>query len=234
MVKSKIYNPKEGYNIIAPYYDSWKWQKFWHTNEYPYIEKWCDTLQPGLGLDLGVGSGNNITHFLSKGHKIDAIDISSEMLKLCTSKHENYINQGSLKCTEMDVYNLSDYERKYDWVISNRVMSHLKYVDNIIERISHIIKFGGQCFISDIHPLHQYQCTNMTIGEDEICIETYKHQVEDIVQVFIKNNFEIIKRKEISTFDLINGEIIKEIPSLLKQNTPIFYFLILKYKGTFI
>ena len=231
MTKNNIYNPKEGYNIIAPYYDSWKWQKFWHENEYPYIEKWCKTLPHGLGLDLGTGSGNNLACFLSEENQIDAIDISSEMLKICTQKYTNYITNNSLKCLELDIYNLPDFERKYDWIISNRVLSHIKYVDNIIEKISHIIKYGGQCFISDIHPLHHYKYTNITIGENEICIETYKHKIEKLTCSFHENNFEIIKYREISTNDLINGEIIKAFPLLLSQKTPIFYYFILKYKG---
>lgn len=231
MAKSKIYTPKDGYNIIAPYYDSWKWQKFWHTNEYPYIEKWCNTLPRGLGLDLGTGSGNNLECFLSKGNKIDALDVSCEMLKICKQKYMDYILKGFLECLELDIYNLPDYERKYDWIISNRVLSHIIHINDIIKKMSHIIKFGGQCFISDIHPLHHYKYTNFTIEENEICIETYKHKTENIINTFIKNNFEVVKFKEVSTKELINGEMIKNFPQLLNQDTPIFYYLILKYRG---
>ncbi|WP_042369814.1 class I SAM-dependent methyltransferase [Bacteroides neonati] len=231
MAKNKIYNPKEGYNIIAPYYDSWKWQKFWHNNEYPYIEKWCNTLSIGLGLDLGTGSGNNLSCFLLKGNKVDALDISSEMLKICKQKFEKYILNKSLKCLEQNVYSLPEYERKYDWIISNRVLSHIKHMEEIVKKMSHIIKYGGQCFISDIHPLHHYQYTNFTIKEEEIRIETYKHNIEYVTQQFIKNGFEVIKFKEVSTNDLINGDIIRDFPQLLNQETPIFYYLILRYKG---
>ena len=103
--------------------------------------------------------------------------------------------------------------------MSNRVFSHIKNIDNIIKKIANIIKFGGQCFISDIHPLHQYQCTNMTINDYEIYIETFKHQKEELEFAFAKNSFEII-----------NKEFITQIPKLSIENNPIFFYYIIRYK----
>lgn len=230
MRRNKIYSPKEGYNIIAPYYDNWIWQKFWHTNEYPYIEKWCNTLSPGNGLDIGTGSGNNLFCFLSKGHKVDALDISEKMLDICRKKHIEYIRKKHLNCIELDICSLPAYERKYDWILSNRVLSHIKDINVVIEKVSNIIKFGGQCFISDIHPLHQYQYTNMTIDDYEICIETFKHQKEELESVFYKNSFEIITQKIITSENILNKDFAKQIPKLSTSNNPIFFYYIIRYK----
>lgn len=230
MKRNKIYSPKEGYDIIAPYYDNWIWQKFWHTNEYPFIEKWCNTLSPGNGLDIGAGSGNNLLCFLSKGHKVDALDVSEKMLDICKKKYAKYIQQNNLNCIELDICNLPIYERKYDWVLSNRVFSHIKNIDSVIKKISNIIKFGGQCFISDIHPMHQYQCTNMTINNCEICIETFKHQKEELEFAFAKNSFDIITQRVITTENIINKEFTTQIPKLSIKNNPIFFYYIIRYK----
>lgn len=228
-MKSKIYNPKDGYNIIAPYYDNWKWQKFWHKNEYPYIKEWCDSLSCGRGLDLGTGSGNNLECFLSKGNKVTAIDLSLEMLNICKKKYKKEILKGNLECLELDIRDLSDCVREYDWIVSNRAFSHIKHIDTIIEKMSHIIKCGGQCFISDIHPLHHYENTNLTIKDSEICIETYKHKMDDVVHLLLKHNFKIIDFKEVGINDLINKDIIDYFPSLCNQDSPIFYYYIIKY-----
>ncbi len=232
-MKGKIYSAREGYNIIAPFYDKWKWQQFWHLNEYPYIEKWCNTLKIGEGLDVGTGSGNNLKCFLDNGQSVTAIDISSEMLRICKLKYASYINTNNLKCLELDIREIYPYERKYDWILSNRVISHLNIFElsEVIKKISSIIKFGGQCFISDIHPLHKYSETNIQIGNDEVCIETYKHSIEEIKQVIKRHNFEILKFKEINVLNLTNKEILKQFPNLLNQETPIFYYTIIKYIG---
>lgn len=229
MKKNKIYPPKEGYDIIATHYDNWIWQKFWHTNEYPYIEKWCNTLSPGNGLDIGAGSGNNLLCFLLKGNKVDALDISGKMLDICKKKYSKYIQQNYLNCLETDICNFQVYERKYDWILSNRVFSHIKDIDNIIGKIATIIKYGGQCFISDIHPLHQYQYTNMTIDNYEICIETFKHKKEEIESAFTKNSLEIIKQKIITTENIINKDFAKQIPKLSIENNPIFFYYIIRH-----
>lgn len=225
---NKIYSSKEGYNIIAPFYDTWKWQIFWHENEYPFIEKWCNTLNIGKGIDLGTGSGNNLQCFLSKGHHINAIDISEKMIALCKKK---YPNNPLLDCTVMDIHQLPTFEREYDWILSNRVFAHIKDIGLIIKILSRIIKFGGQCFISDLHPLHNYQYTNYTIENgEEVCIETYKHSINSIEALFAENNFDIIKYKSFTKTDLINQDL-KDFPKLQLQDTPIFYYYIVKYKG---
>lgn len=173
---------------------------------------------------------SNLLCFLSKGHKVEALDVSEKMLSICKKKYAKYIQQNNLSCIELDICDFPEYERKYDWVLSNRVFSHIKNIDNIIKKIANIIKFGGQCFISDIHPLHQYQCTNMTINDYEIYIETFKHQKEELEFAFAKNSFEIITQRVITTENIINKEFITQIPKLSIENNPIFFYYIIRYK----
>lgn len=234
-MSTKIYSPKDGYNLIAPYYDSWYWQMFWKMNEYPYLKDWCNSLRPNLhGLDVGTGSGNSLSCFLEKGHSIDAIDISSGMIDRCVAKHKVYNEAGVLNCAVEDAVNIVRHGRIYDWIISNRVFSHIYDIHRVISRIREIIKFNGEFFFSDIHPLHQYQYTNYNISQTEdIKIATYKHKLDEIEREFLWGGFEKIKFKEFPRNGLIDGESAKKIPSLLNQdpNVPIFYYFIFRFKG---
>lgn len=228
MPEIKIYTAKEGYNKIAPYYDGWIWQQFWRENEYPFIVKWCNSLSPGVGLDIGTGSGQNLKCFLEKGHIINAIDISGKMLEKCEQKHNQYIIDQKLHCKELDIYNLKCFEAKYDWIISNRVFSNIKYIEDIIAKISNLLKYNGQCFISDIHPEHNYDYTNFSINGEDIYIETYKHSISLLKSLFDKYKLKVFSQKEITVGNLINHEILKSFPKLRNQFTPIFYCFILK------
>lgn len=221
----KIYQVRDGYNKIAPYYDTWYWQEFWRKNEKPNIEKWCKFLVPGVGADLGTGSGNNLDVFLQNAHHVDAYDISEKMLSICKEKWRTFIEKSQLTCFEYDIENIFTFERKYDWLLSNRVLSHIKYLLPFIEKLAKIIKYDGACFISDVHPLRHYEYTHYIISDEDVLIETYKHSIDDIKKCFQLNGFEIIKYKEIGVQEAIGTE------KIHLDEEPIFYYMILKYRG---
>jgi 2-polyprenyl-3-methyl-5-hydroxy-6-metoxy-1,4-benzoquinol methylase len=227
MQKSPILSPKEGYNLIAPFYDSWKWQTFWKRNEYPYIKKWCDSLEKGRGADLGAGSGNNLKCFLDLGHRVTAYDISDLMLIVCQGKYATEITSGQLKCIVQNISELNVQYRQYDWLLCNRVLSHIKDISNVIRRMAHILKDAGECFISDVHPLHHYDHTHYKIGTRDFVIETYKHKIQEMTTLFYYNNFEIIEFKELSKSELFDRQIAENMHSI-QDGVPIFYYYILR------
>ncbi|MGL5703837.1 MAG: class I SAM-dependent DNA methyltransferase [Tannerellaceae bacterium] len=223
----KNYNPRDGYNHIAYKYDEWKWQIFWHLNEYPYIIKWCENLKIGSGLDLGVGSGNNLECFIKKGHKILAIDISEKMINICKSKYPSYIANKQLTCIETDLTTYTSHD-KFDWIISNRVFSHVKQLDKAFKIITETLNNEGEIFISDIHPNHNYKQTSMNINEDKIVIETYKHTINTYKELIYRNNLEITEFKEIYVYDLLDKSILDNFPNIKNQTQPILFYFILK------
>ena len=228
MQRNLILSPKEGYNLIAPFYDSWKWQEFWRYNEYPFIERWCDRLEVGYGADLGAGSGNNLDCFLKRYHHVTAYDISEMMSMICRQKYEQQIACGLLECIEKDIRELSVNQRQYDWLLCNRVLSHIYDIDNVIRRMAHILKKGGECFISDVHPLHHYEHTHYRIGDRNIIISTYKHGIEDLRSCFYMNGLSIIEFKEIAKPDLIAPALAERFHSIKDDTTPIFYYMVLR------
>ncbi len=223
-----ILSPKQGYNLIAPYYDSWKWQFFWRRNEHPYIERWCETLEVGYGADLGAGSGNNIDCFLLRNHHVTAYDISELMLLVCREKYRTEVARGQLECYIRDINKLSVIQRPYDWLLCNRVLSHICDVNNVVRRVARILRPGGQCFISDVHPLHRYNHTHYMIGGREIVIQTYKHSIQELQNIIYINGFTIIDFQEITRPKLLDPSIAISFHSIQDDETPIFYYMILR------
>lgn len=224
-IKNILCNAENGYDLIAPYYDSWHWQKFWKSNELPQIISWMRPLQVGYGADFGVGSGNSIRPFLETGHRVDAFDISKGMLSICIYKHIPYLITGRLKCYNYDVRNLLLLRRKYDWIICNRMLSNISSVDGVARVMSKVIKIGGQCFISDIHPEHHYDNTHLRIGDFNINIETYKHPITDVVNCFVKYGFKVLYKREFRKYDIRKSSFLDKYMMF----EPIYYILILKY-----
>ncbi|WP_068474546.1 class I SAM-dependent methyltransferase [Saccharicrinis aurantiacus] len=226
--KNLIYYSKDGYNKVAEQYDSWKWQKFWHKNELPLIENWISKLNVGIGLDAGTGSGNTLFPILKFGHKVIAVDNSDKMLRICSRKFEYYILNKQLTCRELDISKQNFYHNNFDWITCNRVLSNIKNIGLAFKTFSNILKENGQCFISDIHPLHNYTDTNIPFDKRKIHIETYKHSIKSIKDHIHNYGFEIIEFKEIYVNQLLDQTLLDEFPNLLFQDTPIFYYTIIK------
>ena len=224
-IKNILCNAEDGYDLIAPYYDSWHWQKIWKSNEQPKIVRWMRALKIGYGADFGVGSGNSISPFLDVGHRVDAFDISKGMLSLCIKKHIPYLITGRLKCYNYDVRNIIISQRKYNWIICNRVLSNISSLDKVVSVMSKVIKNGGQCFISDIHPEHHYDNTHLRIGDFNINIETYKHSITEVVNCFVKHGFKVLFKREYRKYNIRNSSFLDKY----KMFEPIYYVLILKY-----
>lgn len=228
MTNRLILNAKDGYNLIAPFYDTWKWQEFWRCNEHPFIEKWCNSLEIGSGADLGAGSGNNLACFLRRHHHVTAYDISELMLLTCQQKYRKEIAEGLLECYVRDINDLSVGQRSFDWMLCNRVLSHISDANNVIRRMARLLRQGGQCFISDVHPLHHYDYTHFDIGGREIVIETYKHGMNDLKDIIYINGLSIIDFREITKPMLIDPDMAVNHHSIKDDNTPIFYYMILR------
>jgi 2-polyprenyl-3-methyl-5-hydroxy-6-metoxy-1,4-benzoquinol methylase len=227
-MKNIIYSAKDGYNTIAEYYDDWKWQKFWKNYEFPIIESWVENLVIGKGLDAGSGTGNNLGLFLDKGHNVTAIDISSSMLDVCKNKYKKFISTGKLNCIELDLLNLFENRKSYDWIICNRVLSNIENIDNVFRVFASIIKDNGECLISDVHPLHCYDQTNMFFENKQIVIETFKHPIKLVDNLAKMNKFKIMEFKELYYADLVKSNTLIEFDYLKDQKSPIFFYYILK------
>ena len=226
-MKMLIFKAKEGYNIIAPYYDSWYWQRFWQENEKPLLEKWMYTIDVGKGADFGAGSGNSLLPFLKRGDEVDAYDISSNMLSICREKHFEYFNLGRLNFYNFDVRKVKIDKRVYDWIICNRMLSNTESVYEVANVMSKVIKIGGECFISDVHPDHCYTYTNLTIGAFDINIETYKHRKEDVINAFESCGFSVMHFREYRKYEVKSSHLIKHGD----DSDPVFYTLIVRYDG---
>lgn len=224
-IKNIICDAEQGYDLIAPYYDSWNWQKFWKKNELPKLIEWMRSLSVGYSADFGVGSGNSLYPFLESGHRVDAFDISNRMLSLCIEKHFMYIITGKLKCYNLDVRKIRIKQRKYNWIICNRMLSNNPSVNDVARVMSSVIKRGGQCFISDIHPEHHYDNTHLRIGEFNVNIETYKHPITDVVDCFVKYGFKVLYKREYRKYNIRNSSLLEKY----RMFEPIYYVLILKY-----
>ena len=74
--KSKIFN------ISAKYYD-YIYKKKEYLKETNFVSQFFPSNKKKLNiLDLGMGTGNHLINLIKKGHKVDGVELSSDMIRI--------------------------------------------------------------------------------------------------------------------------------------------------------
>lgn len=192
-ISKSPFSPQSGYDYIAAYYDKWRWSKFWRINESPIIIQWLNSLPSGFGLDAGSGTGTYIGDAV-KSHRCVALDISFQMLKRSMSKIANDFRKVSY--LQANLNRLPYKNDIFDWILCSRVLSHIPDITTVLQEFTRVLKPGGECLISDVHPNHPYTQVKIPIKNTKIAIETHKHPVK-ILRKVIDN----IPKLKILSFD---------------------------------
>jgi ubiquinone/menaquinone biosynthesis C-methylase UbiE len=161
--------PRAGYDVVAPSYHRWHWYHFWRVHEAPVVMKWLRAAAHGRGLDAGAGTGPYAPAMAGLGAFCVAVDISREMLKGLAA---------GLPRVQADVAALPFRGAAFDWILCSRVLSHIADLDAAVGELARVLKAGGECLISDVHPDHPYEHVRIPGPGTRIDIETHKHPVE--------------------------------------------------------
>jgi ubiquinone/menaquinone biosynthesis C-methylase UbiE len=176
-----ILEPRQAYDLIAPFYEQWKWFGFWRLNEGPIVRQWLKSLKPGWGLDAGSGTGAYIPDIVEFGHNCVAVDISWNMLM--QNKTQGFPHSSaSITYLQGDISALPFGEKTFDWILCSRVLSHIERIDNVLEEFTRVLKKEGECLICDVHPDHPYSVVAVPQNGEKVAIETYKHSIKSLRQ----------------------------------------------------
>ena len=97
-------------------------------------------------LDIGCGIGNYLEELYKKGHLINGIDISENMLRTSKERLKKYISVPPLCRT--DIENLPFPDNKFDVVFCVGVLEYLESDEKALEQISRVLKPGGLLFLT--------------------------------------------------------------------------------------
>ncbi|MGF7050708.1 SAM-dependent methyltransferase [Paenibacillus sp. DS2015] len=104
-----------------------------------------NTVQPGRVLELGCGEGRNAIYMASKGCQVDAIDLSTEAIKLAVDHARIKDVEINFQCG--NVFDLQISKQTYDLVYDSGLLHHLLPHRRVqyIELLNDVLKPGG-CF----------------------------------------------------------------------------------------
>lgn len=174
-------------------------------------------LKPKLNiLEINCGTGEDAKRLNALGHKVDASDISEEMIKVCKAKKLNNVNFETCDARNL----LSKYSiNSYDLVFSNfgglNCLSE-KELENFITDANNLLKKDGilACVImgrkcrwenfffrikKDVRLNRRKTTTGLKTQINEAIFNTYYYSPKEFAQLS-KTNFKIIKHKPIGYF----------------------------------
>ena len=175
---TKLLSPRAGYDAIAPSYRQWHWYHFWRANEAPLVTKWLHSVARGHGLDAGAGTGPYAPAIAALGAHCVAVDISLEMLKALKVVDSDRPPAGIITRAQCDITALPFRDAAFDWILCSRVLSHIADLDAAVRELARVLKAGGECLISDVHPDHPYEHVRIPGESTRVAIETHKHPLE--------------------------------------------------------
>lgn len=109
------------------------WKKKERENFYEYIK---NENKSSL-LEIGAGAGYDSCFFMDSGLDVTAVDLSSEMVKICREK--------SINAYELDFYNLSSLGKKFDCIWAMNTLLHVPKADlpEVLDEIDFVLNDGG-------------------------------------------------------------------------------------------
>ena len=138
-------------------------------------------------LEIGAGTGHDSSFFMETGLAVTAVDISSEMVKKCREK--------SIEAYELDFYNLSLLNRKFDCVYAINTLLHVPQNDlrHVLGEIDAVLDSGGLFYMG-------------VYGGEDVEREYVKSEVSDAPRLFSFYSEKSLKSAMESFFQIISFE----------------------------
>lgn len=162
------------YDLAAPFYDTWKWQSFWHAYEYPLVREALARYRRGRSrglsiLDIGCGTGWYLSQLGDLVSDSTGIDLSAGMLAIAQLRLP-----GAL-LLKGDARSIHVPPARFDAVICTRVLAHVPNTIALVREARRALKPGGIFVMSNIDASYNYEVTRLPALDGRIVTETYKH-----------------------------------------------------------
>lgn len=153
-------------------------------------------------LELGAGAGYDSLFFMENGLSVTAVDLSKEMVSKC--------NEKGIEAYELDFYNLSSLNRKFDCIYAINTLLHVPKNDlsKVLNEIDISLNEKGLFYMG-------------LYGGDDKETEFIKSDVSDAPRFFAFHSEEFLRSVLQEHFDVISFE-------TLDLETDIFHSVILR------
>ena len=177
-------------------YFNYKWKKIFDT-----FKSFNKNLKRKKVLDIGCGYGQCILYLRNKGLDCYGLDPSNDAIEYCKSKK---LKTEISNLDKLDVFG----NIKYDFIIMNNVLEHLRDPVKIIKKIKKILKKNGIIFIEVPNDFNAFQITGRKANKIKkqwwvappAHLNYFSHDTLD--NFLTRNNFTVKKRESSFPFEI--------------------------------
>lgn len=176
----------EGYRLWAPTYDSMR--NILIEVEERVVHPLLDSMPAKRALDAACGTGRHAAHLAERGHEVEGIDASEEMLAVARLKTPAV----RFRAGQLEALPLPD--SSCDLVVCALALTHLPDIGHAIVELARVLVPGGRLIIADVHPmcaalgLHAFfRAADGTRG----CIRNHYHALSHYLAAFRAANLQV-------------------------------------------
>lgn len=193
MIKVKVLNSKNGYDLLADYYT--KKEKYWDSFEKDQVLTLLGDVKAKKILDVGAGNGRLALRLAKLGAEVTALDVSEEMLNKIKIKNLKL----KINTVIGEAEDLPFEDESFDIVIATFLIVHLKSLTRFFDEVYRVLKPNGLFLVTNIN---QRKAPEIKIGKDVVEVESYYHRPESVVEelenlAFSVEENKFVKEKEV-------------------------------------
>jgi ubiquinone/menaquinone biosynthesis C-methylase UbiE len=115
--------------------------------EEPVVRRFLDGIQAGVALDVASGTGRHARLLGDLGHRVVALDASSEMLVRART------NAPRAALVLGDLNRLPIHDQSIDVLVCALALTHVRALSGPVTELARVLRPGGHLILSDIHPV---------------------------------------------------------------------------------
>lgn len=183
------------------------WNKMSHNYDFQVNSKYAQTYDETIKitqkylknsavvLDLGCGTGITTIKLAADVKKIDAIDISENMIDIAKSKADKH-GLSNIDFGVLDIYNEKLKKGSYDVIMAFNILYFIKDLNKLLYRVNELLKPDG-IFISSTDCLGEKQTLTIMIQSllSKMGLIPYikKLRISELKEMIAANNFSIVE-----------------------------------------
>lgn len=187
------------------------WNKMSHNYDFQVNSKYAQTYDETIKitqkylknsdvvLDLGCGTGITTIKLAADVKKIDAIDISENMIDIAKSKANKH-GLSNIEFGVLDIYSEKLKKGSYDVIMAFNILYFIKDLNKLLYRVNELLKPDG-IFISSTDCLGEKQTLTIMIQSllSKMGLIPYikKLKISELKEMITANNFSVVEAQNL-------------------------------------
>jgi len=146
-------------------------------------------------LELGCGTGKNTEWLSRKAVRLQAVDLSEEMM----AKAREKVQSSHVSFQQANISRAWDFVQKQpDLITCSLILEHIEDLHFIFKEAAGVMKEKGYFYICELHPYKQYTGSKARFETPEglQVLECFVHHVSDYFVAAKSNGFTCVELKE--------------------------------------